>query len=75
LSESPYEHSLVSFNWRDEVKKLGLIVQDRMEQEPTIYRSYVIEKLVRILTEVPIALDAGKQEQFNRWKQGPGRLQ
>jgi hypothetical protein len=72
---SPYEESMVSFNVRDEVKKLGLIIQAPMEREPTIHRSYVLEKLVAILTETPIALDGEKQEQFNRWKDGPERLQ
>jgi hypothetical protein len=72
---SPYEESMVSFNVRDEVKKLALIIQAPMEREPTIYRSYVLEKLVAILTETPIALDGEKQEQFNRWKHGPERLQ
>jgi len=72
---SPYEQSMVSFNMRDEVKKLGLIIQGPMEREPTIFRSYVLGKLVRILTEIPITLDGEKQEQFNRWKHGPERLQ
>jgi hypothetical protein len=72
---SPYEESMVTFRIRDEVKKLGLIIQDPIEREPTVYRSYVLEKLVAILTETPIALHPTLAEQFNRWKRGPERLQ
>ena len=72
---TPYEESMTHFNMRDEVKKLGLIVQDRLPGEPEIYRSYVLEKLVAILTETPISLHPILAEQFNRWKQGPERLQ
>ena len=42
---------------------------------PQVYRSYVLEKLVAILTETPTALHSVLAEQFNRWKQGPERLQ
>lgn len=72
---SAYEKSMLAFNWRDELKKLGLIVQGPIEREAEIYRSYVLEKLAAILAEIPIALDAEKQAQFNRWKEGPERLQ
>jgi hypothetical protein len=72
---SPYEESMTVFNMRDEVKKVGLIVQSSMEREPEIYRSYVLEKLAGILAEIPVALHPILAEQFNRWKQGPERLQ
>lgn len=72
---SPYEESMIHFNMRDEVKKLGLIIQAPMEHDPTIYRSYVLEKLVSILTETPIGLYPVLAGQFNRWKNGPERLQ
>lgn len=66
---------MLHFNMRDEVKKLGLIIQEPNEREPTVYRTYVLEKLVAILCETPIALHPVLAGQFNRWKLGPERLQ
>lgn len=77
---SPYQESLLHFNMRDEVKKLSLIIQAplgqiKSEDQIFVARTYVLEKLVSMLTEMPIALDAEKQGQFNRWKRGLERLQ
>ena len=66
---------MVNFNMRDEVKKLGLIIQEQIEHDPQIYRAYVLEKLASILARVPIALDPFVAGEFNRWKQAPERLQ
>lgn len=60
---TPYERSLTSFSLRDEVLKLRLIVQESKE---LIHPSYVLEKLNRILNCMPIALDPGKQHEFDR---------
>jgi hypothetical protein len=70
--KSPYQVSLETFNYRDEIKKLGLILD---AQDGPVARSYVVEKLCMMLTESPIPLDSEKAERFNRWKRGPERLQ
>ena len=65
--KNPYELSRTSFNIWDEVLKLRLIVQ---ESSAPIHPSYLLEKIDRTLRGIPIALDPGKQTEFNLIKRG-----
>lgn len=71
MSPTPYEESMQHFDVRDEIKKLGIAV-DNLEPpylEPLV-RPYVLERLAMILAGLPISLDAENAARFNRWKQG-----
>lgn len=64
MSEAtPYELSRLSPTVKHEVLKLWLIVK---ASRAPIYPSYLLEKLERIRRGVPIALDPGKQAEYNR---------
>jgi len=62
-----YEWSRLHPQMHDEVLKLKLIFKESTEP---IYPSCILEKLERILTGAPIALDLAKQLEFNRIKRG-----
>ena len=66
-SLTSYQRSLIKPEIHAEVFKLILILE--AAKDP-IYPSYLLEKLRRILNGTPIALDGGKQHQFNIWKEG-----
>ncbi len=71
---TPYDESMTHFNMRDEIKKLGLLL-DEMDFRGVLDTKYVQERLVLILTNTPLFLDQKVQARFNRWKLGPERLQ
>lgn len=64
---TPYEQSFYDFNLANEVIKLRLIV--RASNAP-IHPPYILEKLNRIVDGIPISLDMGKQQEYNRIKRG-----
>ena len=71
---SHYEQSLVDFNWRDEIKKLGILLDK--DEFFAVTKHLVLEKLALILAEKPITLALeDDQAKFNRWKVGPARIQ
>lgn len=74
MSASPYEESMLHFDVRDEIKKFGLLLDDA-DFRGVLDTRYVQEKLAMILASTPISLDAKNRARFNRWKQGPARLQ
>ena len=63
-----YKKSLIDFEIQDEVLKLKLIIRAR---KGMVSRAYVLEKLNRILSRVPIALDYEKQQEFIKIKEAP----
>lgn len=76
MTGSPYENSMLHFDVRDEIKKLGIAVDNLQPPylEPLV-RLYVLERLAMILAGRPISLDVENAARFNRWKKGPERLQ
>ena len=62
-----YEKTFVNFDLRDEVLKLRLILKEN--DNFFIGRNYVLEKVDRMLSGVPITLDYSKQRKFNEIKQ------
>jgi hypothetical protein len=75
MTRSHYEQSLVDFNWRDEVKKLGLLIEYEADFRGVLDTKTILENLVAILAQKPIILEPKTQQVFNRWKDGPARLQ
>lgn len=76
MSSSPYEESMQHFDVRDEIKKLGIVLDgfetsgEYSNYGDGLVRSYAIEKLAMILAGHPISLDAENAARFNRWKKG-----
>ena len=74
MSASPYEESMQHFDVRDEIKKLGLLLDDEGMYSGGGLRTYTLEKLAMMLAGRPISLDAENAAAFQPLEEWAGEV-